>query len=147
MYQAVAWSLNAPAVWLLHEIGMDKGYNKAKEFGLSLTEKTNTGVVALGGLEKESPLTMAAAYSVFANGGTYYQPHLIRKIVDANGAVIVDNTKVKGKRIISEETANEMHQYAFGNLLQRSGTRGQSWLCHGRQNRTTENQFRCQQGE
>ncbi|MEQ2878224.1 PBP1A family penicillin-binding protein [Enterococcus asini] len=116
MYQAVAWSLNAPAVWLLHEIGMDKGYNKAKEFGLSLTEKDKYwGGVALGGLEKgESPLTMAAAYSVFANGGTYYQPHLIRKIVDANGAVIVDNTKVKGKRIISEETANEMTSMLLG---------------------------------
>lgn len=116
MYQAVAWSLNAPAVWLLHEIGMNKGYNKAEEFGLSLTEKDKYwGGVALGGLEKgESPLTMAAAYSVFANGGTYYKPHVIRKIVDANGAVIVDNTKVKGKRIISEETANQMTSMLLG---------------------------------
>lgn len=26
MYQAVAQSLNLPAVWLLHEIGLDKGF-------------------------------------------------------------------------------------------------------------------------
>ena len=26
MYQAVAQSLNLPAVWLLHEIGLQKGY-------------------------------------------------------------------------------------------------------------------------
>ena len=116
MYQALAWSLNAPAVWLLHEIGIEKGYNKAEEFGLTLTEKDKYwGGVALGGLEKgESPLTMAAAYSVFANGGTYYKPHIIRKIVDANGAVIVDNTKVKGERIISEETANQMTSMLLG---------------------------------
>ncbi len=32
MYQALAQSLNLPAVWLLHEIGLDRGYSKAQEF-------------------------------------------------------------------------------------------------------------------
>ena len=38
MYQAVANSLNLPAVWLLHEIGLQKGYDKAEEFGLPLSK-------------------------------------------------------------------------------------------------------------
>lgn len=35
---------------------------------------------------------MAGAYSAFANDGQMYTPHLITKIVDSTGAVIVDNT-------------------------------------------------------
>jgi penicillin-binding protein, 1A family len=115
MYQALAHSLNLPAVWLLHEIGLNKGFNKAEEFGLSLTEADKYWGLALGGLQYgESPLTMAGAYGVFANGGTYYKPHFVTRIVDATGAVIVDNTEPKGKRIISQETADEMTSMMLG---------------------------------
>jgi len=122
MYQAVAQSLNLPAVWLLHEIGLDKGFNKAKEFGLSLSDEDKYWGLALGGLKYgESPLTMAAAYSVFANGGTYYKPHLITKIVDSTGAVIVDNSSVKGKRIISEKIATAMTSILLGTFSNGTG--------------------------
>ncbi|EOT48763.1 MULTISPECIES: PBP1A family penicillin-binding protein [Enterococcus] len=122
MYQAVAQSLNLPAVWLLHEIGLDKGFDKAKEFGLSLSDEDKYWGLALGGLKYgESPLTMAAAYSVFANGGTYYKPHLITKIVDSTGAVIVDNSSVKGKRIISEKVATAMTSILLGTFSNGTG--------------------------
>ncbi len=99
MYEAVARSLNLPAVWMLHELGINKGYNKTKEFGLELTDSDKYYGLALGGLEYgTSPVQMAGAYGSFANGGTLYTPHLITKIVDANGAVIVDNTKPKGEK-------------------------------------------------
>ena len=115
MYQAIARSLNLPAIWTLHEIGLDKGYNKAKDFGLNLTESDKYWGVALGGLERGvSPMTMAGAYGVFANGGTLYDPFLITRIVDATGAVIVDKTNPKGKRIISQETADEMTSMLLG---------------------------------
>ncbi|MGO2628655.1 MAG: PBP1A family penicillin-binding protein, partial [Enterococcus italicus] len=122
MYQAVAQSLNLPAVWLLHEIGLETGFNKAKEFGLSLTDEDKYWGLALGGLQYgESPLTMAAAYSVFANGGTYYQPHLITKIVDSTGAVIVDNTEVKGKRVVSQKVATAMTSILLGTYSHGTG--------------------------
>ncbi len=60
MYQAVAQSLNLPAVWLLHEMGLSKGYNKAEEFGIPLSKSDKYYGLALGGLEKgTSPLKMA----------------------------------------------------------------------------------------
>ena len=122
MYQALAQSLNLPAVWLLHEIGLDRGYSKAQEFGLSLTESDKYYGLALGGLEKgESPMTMAAAYGVFANGGYYYKPHLITKIVDSTGAVIVDNMSVQGKRVISKETADKMTSMMLGTFSNGTG--------------------------
>ncbi|OTN75135.1 hypothetical protein A5886_000205 [Enterococcus sp. 8G7_MSG3316] len=122
MYQALAQSLNLPAVWLLHEIGLDRGYSEAQDFGLSLTDSDKYWGLALGGLEKgESPMTMAAAYGVFANGGYYYQPHLITKIVDSTGAVIVDNTTAQGKRIISQETADKMTSMMLGTYSNGTG--------------------------
>ncbi|MBF8808579.1 MAG: PBP1A family penicillin-binding protein [Enterococcus lacertideformus] len=115
MYQAVAQSLNLPAVWLLHEIGLQKGYDKAEEFGLSLSKSDKYYGLALGGLEKGvSPLTMASAYGTFANAGKMYTPHLITKIVDSTGAVIVDNTNKKPKQVISEETADQMTSMLLG---------------------------------
>lgn len=122
MYQALAQSLNLPAVWTLHEIGLDRGYKKTQEFGLTLSESDKYWGFALGGLETgESPLTMAAAYGVFASGGYYYQPHLITKIVDSTGAVIVDNTSVKGKQVISKETADKMTSMMLGTFSNGTG--------------------------
>ena len=47
MYQALGESLNLPAVWLLHQIGLDKGYEKTK-FGIPLSEKDRYYGLALG---------------------------------------------------------------------------------------------------
>lgn len=122
MYEAVAQSLNLPAVWLLHELGLNKGYNKTKEFGLPLTESDKYWGLSLGGLEHgTSPAVMASAYGVFANGGTLYKPHLITKIIDSTGAVIVDKTQAKGKRIISKETSDEMTSMLLGTYSNGTG--------------------------
>ncbi|MFV0557266.1 MAG: PBP1A family penicillin-binding protein [Enterococcus sp.] len=129
MYEALAWSLNAPAVWMLHEVGLNKGFNQAKEFGLALSEEDKYwGGVALGGLEEgESPLTMASAYSVFANGGTKYEEHFITKIVDSEGEIIYDNTEPKGQQIISEEVANQMTSMLLGTFSNGTATQAQPY--------------------
>lgn len=115
MYQAVAQSLNLPAVWTLHEIGLDKGYNKAKEFGIPLEKSDKYYGLALGGLETgTSPMQMAAAYGAFANQGRVYQPHLITKIIDSTGAVIKDNSDPKYEQVISKEVADSMTSMLLG---------------------------------
>lgn len=125
MYQAVAQSLNLPAVWLLHEIGLNKGYNKAEEFGIPLSKSDKYYGLALGGLEKgTSPMQMAAAYGAFANEGKVYQPHLITKIIDSTGAVIEDNSSPKYEQVISKEVANEMTSMLLGTFS--NGTAAQA---------------------
>jgi penicillin-binding protein 2A len=122
MYQALAQSLNLPAVWLLHEIGLQKGFDKAEEFGLQLDDSDKYYGLALGGLKRgTSPLTMASAYSAFANDGKIYTPHLITKIVDSTGAVIIDNTDAKSKQVISKETADEMTSMMLGTFSNGTG--------------------------
>lgn len=115
MYQALAESLNLPAVWTLHQIGLDKGFDKTEKFGIPLAADDKYYGLALGGLKTGvSPLTMASAYSAFANEGTQAESHLITKIVDSTGAVIEDNSKTKTKQIITKETADQMTSMLLG---------------------------------
>ncbi len=64
MYKAVANSINAPAVWLLDQIGIDKGVKSVEKFGITVPEKDRTLGLALGGMSKgASPVEMATAYA------------------------------------------------------------------------------------
>lgn len=53
-------------------------------------------------------MTMASAYSAFANEGVKYDAHFIRRIVDASGKTIVDEEDADSTRVVSEKIANEM---------------------------------------
>jgi penicillin-binding protein 2A len=112
MYEALARSLNAPAVWLLNEMGLRRGIRQVEEFGIPVDEGDyHLGAIALGGMERGvSPLQMASAYSVFPNGGVRIEPFFITQIVDATGAIVVDNTSPRSKRVISEEIAEDMNR-------------------------------------
>ena len=109
LYQALAESKNTTAVWLLNKIGVSEGYRSAEKFGLKLSDSDKNLSLALGGLKKGvSPMTMASAYSAFANGGVKYDAHFIRRIVDASGKTIVDEEDADSTRVVSEKIANEM---------------------------------------
>lgn len=115
MYTALAQSMNAPAVWLLNKIGVDKGYQSVKKFGLPVTKSDKNLALALGGLsEGVSPQQLAGAYSAFANDGERTEPHYIRKIVDANGNVVVSNPDVTSTRVMSSKVAKQMTSMMLG---------------------------------
>ncbi|MDE1548371.1 PBP1A family penicillin-binding protein [Jeotgalibaca caeni] len=109
MYQAIAESKNTTAAYLLDKLGIEKGIKQLEEFGIPVREEDRElGDIALGDMDGVSPLQMASAYATFANRGVQAEPRFITKIVDSTGAVIVDNTKPKTKRIVSEEVAKDM---------------------------------------
>lgn len=110
MYQAVAESKNAPAVWLLNELGLNQGVSTAKDFGLQVSnEDENLAAVALGGMTKGvTPVELAAAYGALANQGVRAEPYFITKIVDSTGKTIVDNTRVSSKRVTSKSVSKDM---------------------------------------
>lgn len=108
MFKAVAQSLNAPAVWTLNKIGVDKGYDSVQSFGLPVTKKDKNLSLALGGLTTGvSPQQMAGAYTAFANQGKLSHPFYITKIVDSTGKTIASHD-TKTSQIISADTAREM---------------------------------------
>ncbi|GIN19309.1 transglycosylase domain-containing protein [Siminovitchia fordii] len=108
LYTAVEQSLNVPAVWLLNEIGLDKGIASAKKFGLPIQKKDENLSLALGGTTTGySPQQMAEAYSVFANDGKRAKSHIITKIVGPTGNV-EGEFKPKTTRVTSRKTAEKM---------------------------------------
>ncbi|MFA9557206.1 transglycosylase domain-containing protein [Evansella sp. AB-rgal1] len=103
MYDAIKDSANAPAVWLLNELGIDSVRKDLQNHNLNITDD-GLGI-ALGGLhEGVSTLEMAAAYSVYANGGTYNEPTFIREIYDRNGTLIAEREGTS-KQVVSKQTA------------------------------------------
>jgi penicillin-binding protein 2A len=108
MYEAVEKSINIPAVWLLNEIGLNKGIDAVRRFGIKVEKEDQNLALALGGMHNGvSPLRMAEAYSVFPNGGKKHDAHLITKIVGPTGKVIAEH-KGTSTRVTSKSVANEM---------------------------------------
>lgn len=116
MHQALVESKNTVAAYLLDEMGIEKGVKQLQELGIKVREEDQTqlGDIALGGMDGVSPLQMASAYATFANGGVQAKARFITKIVDATGAVIVDNTEPQTKRITSKEIADDMTSMMMG---------------------------------
>ena len=110
MYKALEKSLNIPAVWLLNEIGLNKGIDSLKRFGIPVEKEDKNLAIALGGMSKGvSPLQMANAFSAFPNGGKREDSHFITKIVGPTGNVIAEHeaktTKVTSKGVTDEMTS------------------------------------------
>jgi penicillin-binding protein 2A len=123
MYEAVIHSLNVPAVWLLDQIGLEKGVNAVQRFGIPLEEDDHYLGLALGGLKHGvSPLQMAEAYSVFPNEGIRTEAHVITKIIDQNGNVIA-KWKPKTIRVTTKEVAQKMTFMLQGVVKEGTGKR------------------------
>ncbi|WP_375104149.1 transglycosylase domain-containing protein [Paenibacillus sp. RS8] len=108
MSKALQKSVNAPAVWLLKQVGISSARQFAAKLGIVLTEEDNHLSIALGGLHKGvSPLKMTQAYGVFANGGKFNEAHMVRSITDAGGKVVYTHPTVS-RQVISQRTADAM---------------------------------------
>src|SRR5436853_1403288 len=83
----LALSLNNATVKLAEEVGYDKVADLAKAAGI--TSVKATPAVALGAYDA-TPIDMAAAYTVFANGGTRLSPVMINSLRNTRGDVIED---------------------------------------------------------
>lgn len=126
MREALTRSYNVTAVDLLHTIGVQQGYDFARNLGIPLTNDDKVLGMALGGLTRGvSPLNMAAAFGAFGNHGIFIEPHVITKITDKNGNVIVE-VPINKKVVMSEESA-----YLMTDMLKSvvdSGTGGRARL-------------------
>ncbi len=112
---ALKQSLNVVAVRLLSLVGVDKGAEMVKRFGLPNPMK-RVLPSALGATE-EPLLDMVSAYSAFSNMGTRVKPHLIREVIDADGTVIRQwerDEKEKSFQVISPWVASQMQYMMRG---------------------------------
>lgn len=109
MYTALEKSLNVPTVWLLNEIGLNKGINAVERFGLPTGDEDKNLSLALGGTKTGySPKQLAEAYSAFANGGEKMEGHIITKIIGPTGNVVAES-KPKKTHVTDKNIADQMN--------------------------------------
>ena len=82
--QALAHSMNIPAVKVAEMVGFDKVAATARAVGMNLDIKP-TPAIALGAYEV-MPIEIAGAYTVFPNGGVLKKPGYIKTIRNQDGA-------------------------------------------------------------
>jgi penicillin-binding protein 1A len=108
---ALKKSLNVVAVRLLSMVGVEKGAEMVKRFGLSNPMK-RVLPSALGATE-EPLLDMVSAYSAFSNEGIRVKPHLIKQVTDADGNVKME-WKAESYKVISPYVAAQMQELMRG---------------------------------
>ena len=87
MRYSLAHSKNVPTVRLLRALEVPYTHDFLGRFGFDLARHPKNLTLALG-TGAVTPLQMAGAYAVFANGGFAVKPYLIAKIVDGDGKII-----------------------------------------------------------
>lgn len=120
MYQALAESLNLPAVATVNELGIDKAFEAGTRFGLDMEKVDRVLGVALGGGVETNPLQMAQAYAAFANEGLMSEAHFITRIENASGQVIKSHKNTQ-KRVIDKSVADKMTSMMLGTFTNGTG--------------------------
>lgn len=123
MRSAVRNSLNTTAVRLLDEIGIDSSIEYLTKMGIPTQESDRNLSLALGSMTYGvTPVELAAAYVPYANGGVYFEPYCVEKIVSSRGDVVYRH-EASGKRVISEQNAYLMTSMLQSVVSSGTGTR------------------------
>jgi penicillin-binding protein 1A len=120
---ALAKSMNIPAVHLLQTVGIQTGAQMVRRFGIKVPMAPYLPS-ALGATEV--PLDqMVSAYSAFPNKGIRVDPHMIRRVLDRDGAVLEEWEKTTYK-VMNEYVALTMVSMMRGAVEFGTATAAQS---------------------
>lgn len=119
MREAVANSINVPAVKLLNEVGIDRAKSYASRVGIQFDEDDKYLSLALGGFTRGvTPLELCASYVPFASGGYYTTPSCISQILDRDGNAVYISDSYR-YAVLSSETS-----YIMSSMLSSCVTEG-----------------------
>src|SRR5213075_2680649 len=91
LHTALAKSKNMVSIRVLRAIGAGYAQDWIGRFGFEAEKHPAYLTMALGA-GSVTPLQMASAYSVFANGGYRLNPYLISRLTDSKGRVLTEVT-------------------------------------------------------
>ncbi len=121
--QALAKSKNLVSIRLVQAIGLPAARAWAARFGFDIDKQPDNLTLALGA-GSTTPLQLANAYAVFANGGHAIAPVVIERITDAQGQLLFEASPApplsEANRVVPERNV-----FITDSLLQevtRSGT-------------------------
>lgn len=66
-------------------------------------------------------IEMASAFSSIINGGYYYEPHVVSKIINSNGDTVKNIEPRVLKQTISATTSEQMRQYLYATVAEGTG--------------------------
>ena len=108
---ALQQSRNVPAVETLNKVGLNRAKTFLNGLGIDYPDMHYSNAISSNTTESDkkygaSSEKMAAAYAAFANGGTYYKPMYIHKVVFSDGSE--KEFSNVGTRAMKETTAYMM---------------------------------------
>ena len=111
MVYALQQSRNVPAVRALEKVGLKKAKKFLSSIGIDYPEMVYANAISSNTSDSSnkygaSSEKMAAAYATFANGGTYYKPQYVNRVVFSDGTT--KNFDTSGTRVMKEATAYMM---------------------------------------
>jgi 1A family penicillin-binding protein len=107
---ALAQSINVPAVKTLYLAGMNDTLRLAKSMGVStLTDSKRYGLTLVLGGGEVTVLDMTSAYGSFAADGMHYDPIPVLRVEDPSGNIIEDNTERSGSQVLPTDVAQKMN--------------------------------------
>ncbi len=119
-HYAIAQSVNTASYKVAMQLGLDYIFDFAKNKlhldsliesktvdGYTVTDKAYAPLALGQQSYGVTNLEMAAAYSIFANGGVYNHPRFVTEIYDSNHNLLIEN-KQESEIVLSETTASLM---------------------------------------
>jgi penicillin-binding protein 1A len=122
LHTALAKSKNMVSIRVLQSVGTQNAQDWIARFGFDAEKHPAYLTMALGA-GSVTPMQMATAYSVFANGGYRINPWLISKITDQRGKTVVESQPPLPNE--SVRAVDARNAFVMSRLLQeitRSGT-------------------------
>ncbi len=120
------FSKNSLSVWLIKELGNVRLIrNLVDKMGIDKKKVPNAPSIVLGAAQL-NVLEMTAAYSTFANNGTYIEPVFLTRIEDKDGKVLYNAVPSK-KKVFTEKYNDAMVNYLKHASSNHSWRLGSEW--------------------
>jgi penicillin-binding protein 1A len=120
--KGLAKSKNMISIRILQSVGTRNAQEWVTKFGFDEDKHPAYLTMALGA-GSVTPMQMATGYSVFANGGMRVQPHMITRVTDHKGKILVDSPPQMANE--ANRAITPRNAFVMTSLLQevtRSGT-------------------------
>ena len=138
--EAIMFSSNIVAAKTAMEIGREKFNDYTRNFGfgkrtgvglvgeapgivrsLSHWDRTTLPWMGYGYQVMATPMQILQSYAAIANDGDLMKPYIIKRVIDADGQIVRENTPEKVRRVVSPETARYLGKEYFKAVVD-SGT-------------------------
>ncbi len=141
---SIAWSCNVALMKIGQAMGKEKfsQFQKVFNFGLKtnidLAGESRTASLVYNAKDmlpsdlatntfgqnfNVTMIQMITGFCSLINGGYYYEPHVVSKITNANGATIENIEPRVLKQVISESTSEKLRQYTRATVMEEGGER------------------------